>query len=344
MKSFNFHICCIGISITVFLLFILFVNLSPGHPEVTRTLAVAILMAILWVTEAVPLPVTALIPVVFFPLLGIMSGKKVASLYFNDVIFLFLGGFTMALAMEKWNLHRRIALKIILMVGSGYRRLLLGFMLGTSFLSMWISNTATVMMMTPIAMAVIRKLEEIGEEKKIKRFSTGLLLCIAYSGSIGGIATLIGTPPNAIFVKMMEIYFPNLPEVSFSSWFIFAMPIFTIFFICVLVLLILLYCPKENSLAERSIFYKEYDRLGPMRYEERLVAILFSVLALMWLTRADIKIGSYIIPGWSSLFRYPKFIDDGTVAIIISLTLFFIPCGKKEWKTIMDWETAKGLP
>ncbi|RLB13034.1 MAG: SLC13/DASS family transporter [Deltaproteobacteria bacterium] len=344
MKRFDFHILSLVTGIALFLFFLLFVDLSPKHPEVTRTMAVAILMALLWVTEAIPLPATALIPVVLFPFLGIMSGKKTASLYFNNVIFLFLGGFIMALAMEKWNLHRRIALKIILLIGSGYRRLLLGFMLATSFLSMWISNTATVMMMTPIAMAVISRLEEGKEQKRIRRFSIGLLLGIAYSASIGGIATLIGTPPNAIFVKIMGIYFPNIPEISFSSWFIFAMPISFTFFVFIWALLVFLYCPKEASSVDKSIFQKEYDRLGPMGYEEKVVAVLFSLLALMWLTRADIRIGSFIIHGWSSLFPDPKFIDDGTVAITVSLLLFFIPCQGKEWKTIMDWETAKGLP
>ena len=343
MRKTYFHFLSIISAIGIFILFIFFFNLSPEHPEVTRTMAVALLMAVLWITEVVPIAVTALIPVVLFPVLGIMDGRTTASFYFNNIIFLFLGGFIMALAMEKWNLHKRIALKIILFIGFEYRRLLLGFMLATAFLSMWISNTATVMMMTPIAMAVISKLEEKNKEG-VKKFSIGLLLGIAYSASIGGIATLIGTPPNAIFVKILEINFPDIPEVSFSSWFIFAMPISVFLLALTWILLIFLYCPKKVSTIDKSIFLKEYKELGLMKYEEKVVAILFSLLAVMWLTRADIKFGSFIIHGWSSLLPYPKLIDDGTIAIGISILLFFIPSNKKEWTPIMDWETTRKLP
>ncbi len=244
----------------------------------------------------------------------------------------------MALAMEKWNLHRRIALRIILTFGSEYRKLLFGFMLATAFLSMWISNTATVMLMTPIAMAVISRLE-----KDAKKFPVALLLGIAYSASIGGISTLVGTPPNAIFVKILEISFPEIPEVTFSSWFIFAFPISLILFLFTWLLLFFLYCPRNEKKIEKRIFLEEYKKLGPMRYEEKVVAFLFSLLAVMWLTRADIKIGNFTFPGWSSLLPHPEFIDDGTVAISVSILLFFIPCRKKR-ETVMDWETAKRLP
>ncbi len=343
VKNPFFSFLSILISFFVFLFIVCFVELNPAHPEMTRTIAVAVLMALLWVTEAIPLPVTALIPVVLFPFLGIMSGRQTASLYFNNVIFLFLGGFIMALAMQKWGLHRRIALKIIILIGTSYKRLLLGFMLATSFLSMWISNTATVMMMTPIAMSVIHRLDQEGRGEK-KRFDTGLLLGIAYSASIGGIATLIGTPPNAIFVKIMSMYFPDIPEVSFSSWFFFAAPITAILFVCCYALLVVLYCPKDSFSVNKEIFLEERKKLGPMSYEEKVVAVLFSVLAFLWFTRADIKIGNAKICGWASLFPYSDFIDDGTVAIAVAVFLFLIPCKNKGWGTIMDWESAKELP
>ncbi len=344
MKKIYKHTILFIISIFIFLCLIFTINLNPDHPEVTRTLAVAVLMALLWITEAIPLPVTALLPIILFPILGIMDGKKTASLYFNNIIFLFLGGFIMALAMEKWQLHRRIALKIILFMGTGYKRLLLGFMLATAFLSMWISNTATVMMMTPIAIAVISKMEDIGKKTAIRNFSIGLLLGIAYAASIGGIATLIGTPPNAIFAKIFEISFPDMPEISFSSWFMFAMPISIALFIFTWILLTVMYSPKTISLPNKSIFEEEFKKLGPMRYEEKIVATLFAILAVLWLTRSDIKIGSIFIHGWSSFLSYPKFIDDGTVAIAISFLLFVIPCSKGTDETIMDWKTAKKLP
>lgn len=233
--------------IILFLLIAIFGNLSPGHPEVTYTMAVAVLMAMWWITEVVPLAITSLLPVVLFPLLGIMNGKDVSSTYFNHVIFLFIGGFIIALAMQKWDLHRRIALKILMVTGVSPGRILLGFMFASSFLSMWISNTATAMMMVPILISIIQKLEEIIGKKEIKRYSIGLLLGVAYSASIGGIATLVGTPPNLSFARIFQIMFPEAPEVSFASWFIFALPITIIFFIITWSYLYFLFRPKNKK-------------------------------------------------------------------------------------------------
>jgi sodium-dependent dicarboxylate transporter 2/3/5 len=192
------------------LLILSFSDLQPGNPTVTRTAAVAVLMAVWWMTEAIPIPATALLPVALFPLLGIMSGQTVASMYFNNVIFLFIGGFVMALAMQKWNLHRRIALRILQLIGVSPKRIVLGFMTATFFLSMWISNTATTMMMIPMAMAINAKLKETFGREKMSRFSIGLLIGIAYAASIGGTATLIGTPPNLAFSRIFKISFPLL--------------------------------------------------------------------------------------------------------------------------------------
>ena len=158
-----------------------------------------------------------------------MNGKDVAGMYFNNVIFLFIGGFIMALAMQRWNLHRRIALRIILFIGVSPKKILLGFMVATAFLSMWISNTAAAMMMIPIAMAVITKLKDNFNHKIVNRFSVALLIGIAYAASIGGLATLIGTPPNLAFLRIFQIYFPGAPEITFADWFIFALPFAIIF-------------------------------------------------------------------------------------------------------------------
>ena len=173
-----------------FLIVLLFVDLEPGKPLITRTLAVAVLMAIWWVTEALPLAVTALVPLVAFPMLGVIDGKEISESYINHIIFLFMGGFIMALAMERWGLHKRIALYILKWVGVSPGRILLGFMLASALLSMWISNTATTMMMIPIVSSIIFELEENIGKKKISRYAIGLLLGIAYSASIGGTATL----------------------------------------------------------------------------------------------------------------------------------------------------------
>ena len=330
----------------VFFLFVLFfLDLKPGHPEVTRTLAVAVLMATWWVAEAVPLAVTALLPVVLFPLMGIMDGKVVSSTYFNHIIFLFLGGFMVALAMEKWNLHKRIALGIMMHVGISPAKILLGFMLATAFLSMWISNTATAMMMLPIGLSIILELEQTVNPDDIKRYSVAIFLGIAYSASIGGLATLVGTPPNLVLVKTLSILFPHAPEINFAEWMIMGLPISLTMLTVAWLLLYFMYRPKTKwEGISIQTFRKEYAQLGKMEFEERVVISLFIILALLWLTRADLILGHVTIPGWARLFGHPKYINDGTVAITIAVILFFIPSKNHPGDRIMDWKTANRLP
>ena len=329
----------------LFVLIILFGNLEPGNPQVTYTLAIALLMAIWWITEIIPLAVTALIPVVLFPLFGVMNGKDVSSTYFNHVIFLFIGGFLVALAMQKWNLHKRIALKILMFTGSSPARILLGFMFATAFLSMWISNTATAMMMVPILLSIISKLEDYIEKKELSRYSIGLLLGIAYSASVGGIATLVGTPPNLSFTRIFHIMFPQAPEIGFSEWFIFALPISVIFFVIIWAFLYFMYRPRTSWNELNNINFKEqYKDLGPASFEEKIILIDFVLLALLWLTRSGISIGEFTIPGWSSLFSNPKYLNDGTVAIGMSIILFFIPSRSNKKVRVLDWNTASKIP
>ena len=321
-----------------------FGDLNPENPLVTRAAAVAVLMAVWWVTEAIPIPATALLPVALFPLLGVMNGKNVAGMYFNNVIFLFIGGFIMALAMQRWQLHRRIALKIILFIGVSPKRILLGFMLATAFLSMWISNTATTMMMIPIAMAIITKLKDNFDIKAVSKFSIALLIGVAYAASIGGTATLIGTPPNLAFLRIFQIYFPEAPEITFADWFVFALPFAAVFLAVAWGLLTLLFVPRRESFeADSDVFKKEYQRLGKMRYEETMVLILFVAMALLWLFRKNIELGSFAIPGWSSLFPEAAFIDDGTIAIAVAMLLFIVPARTEGKKRLMNWETANKL-
>ncbi len=324
---------------------ILFADLDPENRKVTYTFAIALLMAIWWITEAIPLAVTALIPVVLFPLFGVVDGKTISAMYFNHLIFLFIGGFIMAFAMERWNLHRRIALKILLLVGVSPGRILLGFMLATSFLSMWMSNTATAMMMVPIALSIILKLEESLGEVKMGKYSIGLLLGIAYSASIGGIATLVGTPPNLSFARIISIVFPEMPDISFANWFIFALPATILLFIAAWLLLYFMYKPKSSwENIQLSDFRKEYDALGKAKIEEKIVLVLFITLASLWIFRSGFSIGSFVIPGWSQLFNAPSYLNDGTVAIFIALLLFIIPSKSKKGERIMNWETANKIP
>lgn len=327
------------------LMIILFADLDPGNKKVTYTLAIALLMAIWWITEALPLAVTALLPVALFPLFGVVDGKTISSMYFNHLIFLFIGGFLMAFAMERWNLHRRIALRILLLVGISPGRILLGFMLATSFLSMWMSNTATAMMMVPIALSIIFKLEESLGVVKMGKYSVGLLLGIAYSASIGGVATLVGTPPNLSFVRIVSIIFPEMTEISFANWFIFAFPVTVLLFIAAWLLLYFMYKPKNSwDNIQLNNFRKEYEALGKAKMEEKIVLILFIVLAFLWIFRTGFTIQSFEMPGWSKLFKTPSYINDGTVAIFISLILFILPSKSQKGERIMNWETANKIP
>jgi sodium-dependent dicarboxylate transporter 2/3/5 len=329
-------------------LFILFFDLSPGHREITYTAAIALLMAVWWITEAIPLAATALIPLFLFPAFGIMDGKAVANEYVNYIIFIFIGGFLVALAMERWNLHKRLALRILMFLGVQPRFILLGFMLAGAFLSMWISNTATTMMMVPIAIAIVSNLEEILGIEKVRKFSIGIFLGIAYSSSIGGIATLIGTPPNLVFVKIFNTFFPNAPDISFAQWFFFALPISVVFLFIVWGLLSLIFCPRIEMGLEKRVFSDQYKSLGPMSFEEKIVLVDFFILVFLWMFRADIIIGSFTIPGWSNLLPKAEFINDGTIAIAMAFILFLIPAKNRDHgndnRRILTWKTATRLP
>ncbi|MEW5923915.1 MAG: SLC13 family permease [Candidatus Zixiibacteriota bacterium] len=327
------------------LVILIFFDLDPTNPLVGRTAAVAILMAVWWITEAIPIAATALLPVVLFPLLGVMSGKDVSPEYFNNVIFLFIGGFIIALAMQKWNLHRRVALRIMLLIGVSPRKLLLGFMVATAFLSMWISNTATTMMMIPIVLAVIDKLEENFGGEAVGKLPAGLLIGIAYAASIGGIATLIGTPPNLAFIRIFKIYFPESPEISFASWIMFGLPFTIVFLLIAWQLLVWMFVPRGSRLkTDVRLFMDEHRRLGKITFEEKIVLSVFIAVALLWIFRQNINVGTLTIPGWSSLFPEKSFIDDGTVAVTMAMLFFIIPARTKGKGALMDWHTAVKLP
>ncbi len=322
----------------------LFCDLKPGKPEVTEMAGISTWMAIWWITEAAPLYLTALIPVTLFPAMGITDGKTVSAQYFNHVIFLFLGGFMVAQSMQRWNLHRRIALRILMVFGVKPKRVLAGFMVATAFLSMWISNTATTMMMVPIILAIILKFEEMAGKEATHRYAVGLLLGVAYSASIGGAATLVGTPPNPVFIKIFAISFPNAPEISFAQWFLFAMPVALVFLGLVWLYIGTLYCRKLPVDIDVKEFRQQYNELGPMSYEEKFVFFDFLALAVLWLTRSGVSIAGHKIPGWSGLFTAPDYFNDGTVAIAVASLLFLIPSRSEPDKRLIDWDAVKDLP
>jgi len=322
----------------------LFVELDEKNSKITYMAAVAFLMAVFWVTEALPLAITALFPLVLFPFFGIMNGKSVASQYFNHIIFLFIGGFLMAIAMEKWSLHKRIALKILLFFGNTLPKILLGFMAATAFLSMWISNTATAMMMVPIVFSVVLELESLTEPQKVKNIATALFLGVAYSASVGGIATLIGTPPNLTFARIFNITFPLAPEMTFAEWLVGAFPVsLAMFFLVWSFLTFTLLRSKEEFIVNKSIFRKELVKLGKFSYEEKAVFICFVTLAFLWIFRSDIKIGSFILPGWSTVFKMPAYINDGTTAVLVAVALFIIPAKNKPGR-LLEKDAILKLP
>ena len=312
--------------IILFLTVLIFFDFNPDNPLTTRMAAIALLMAIWWITDAIPLYATALLPVLLYPLLGIMKGNVIAPVYINSTIFLFIGGFIIALTMQRWNLHRRIALYIIRIIGGGANLIILGFMVSAAFLSMWISNTATAVMMVPIGLAIILQMEERFEKNDTHNFTISLMLGIAYACSLGGIATLVGTPPNLAFVRIFSILFPSAEPIAFGSWFLMAFPITVIMvFIVWLILTQLIFRVSPRIRVDRSLIEKEYHELGPMSYEERVVLGLFASTAALWVFRKKLEIGSFSIPGWSQLLPYPELIDDGTVALFMALLLFLIP-------------------
>ncbi len=317
--------------------------LQTSDRSINFTLATAALMAYYWITETLPIAVTSLLPMICFPLTGVMDGKSVAAQYFNHVIFLFIGGFLIALAMQKWNLHKRIALNIILQFGKSRKKVLLGFMITASFLSMWISNTATAMMMLPIGISVIQSYQF---DEKNTSFPRALLLGIAYSCSVGGIATLIGTPPNLVMVKMLGIFYPGTLEITFSQWMFFALPVSLVLFISVYLVLTIKYrfSDKIGGRQSVSLFRERLQELGSISYEEKWVLIIFITMAFLWMFRQDIVIGQFKLPGWSGIFPHPEYINDGVVAITMGFILFIIPSKNQVKCQIMEWKDVKELP
>ena len=330
-----------------FLMILFFFDAGPEYPKAAPMAAVAALMAFWWITDAIPLFATALLPMVLFPLLGILKSKAVAPVYINSTIFLFLGGFMIALTMEKWFLHKRIALFIIRFIGGGPARITLGFMLAAAFLSMWISNTATAIMMVPIGMAIISQLEDKFGIAETRTFTAGLMLGIAYACSLGGIATLVGTPPNLSFARIFEISFPAADPIAFGTWILMGLPLSAVMLLVVWGLLTRLFfrVPSHISIP-RSIIGEEYRKLGKMTFEEKAVLVVFLMTAALWVFRKDLNLGRFIIPGWSGLLPYPDMIDDGTVAMLMALVLFFIPSHKREpgSPSIMGPDVIKKLP
>ncbi|MZH03435.1 MAG: SLC13/DASS family transporter, partial [Nitrospinae bacterium] len=360
--NFNRQLIVLATGAAFFLTLITMPTFEGLTPQGQRMLAVTALMAIWWIGEGTSLAVTALLPLVLFPLLGILPSKLVAPNYANHLIFLFLGGFMIALAMEKWNFHKRLALWIISAIGTRPQRLVLGFMTATAFLSMWISNTASTMMMFPVAMAVVRQialdasLEGVKNADSQLKIEQGLglvlMLSLAYSASIGGVGTLIGTAPNIVFAGFYKKLFPENPEITFFQWMVMAIPVVMVFIPIVWIYLCRFVSPiplKCISAGSHEIIQQELEELGPINRAEKTVAVVFCCTAFLWIFRQPISFGSFVLPGWSGLFANPKYLHDSTVAMSMGILLMVLPVdgkrgrdlnGKREF-FVLDWTTVQ---
>ncbi len=340
MKS-KFFFQVLGPIIALF--FSLFMDISPGNKAVTHMAGIAIWMSIWWISEAVNLGITAMIPVLMLPLLGIAEVKTVAQQYTDSIIFLFFGGFMIAFAIEKWGLHKRIALKILSIVGTSPRNVLLGLMLSTFLISNWISNTATTIMLFSAVLALVSETSNYLKTHKTE-FSAAMLLGLAFSATIGGMATPVGTPPNMYFFKVFRENYAQDYDLNFLKWCYIGFPIALVFLFMCFWVLYKYYLPSNLRFdINREYFKKQLKELGKMSYEEKWIFGIFLTCVFLWFFRADIDFGILKIKGWANLLHAPKFIDDSSVAILAAVLLFLIPSKAKNDSALLEWDDAKKL-
>ena len=318
------------------LLFFIVINLPNYLVSQTAdaVIAAALWMVIWWITEAVHIAVTALLPIILFPLLGVMSASDVGANYGSPIIFLFFGGFVLALALEKVNLHKRIALTIIKFTGTTPNKVVLGFMIATAFLSMWISNTASTVVMLPIAISVISLLihDTDGFTKGDKNFALSVMLGIAFSANAGGIATVIGTPPNSVLIGLLENEYQI--EISFIKWMTMGLP-FAILMVtlCYLVLVKWMFpCKDIKFEASSHVISDELKKLGKLSIQERRVLTIFGVTISLWICRTLIN---QLVPALK--------LTDTIISLIGALSLFAIPMNFKKGTFILSWNDTSKL-
>ncbi|MEZ4701008.1 MAG: DASS family sodium-coupled anion symporter [Rhodothermales bacterium] len=318
----------------LFLVFGYFVHPEGLTDEGRMVMASTVWIAVWWITEAVPIAVTSLLPIVLFPLTGSLSLSATTAAFGDKFVFLYVGGFIIAIAIERWRLHRRIALSIINVIGTNVSRMILGFMVATAFLSMWISNTATAVMMLPIAMAIVAQLKDnpatLEDENAI--FGKALMLAIAYSASIGGMATLIGTPPNLVLAGVIKETYQV--EITFAQWIVIGLPIsLLLLFICWQYLTRVVFPLRHKTIPGGRAEIREHLRaLGPLSFEEKMVLLVFVGTALAWISRSFL------------LARFLPAIDDTIIGIAGAIALFLLPASRATGGKILDWETAVKLP
>jgi sodium-dependent dicarboxylate transporter 2/3/5 len=322
----------------LFFVVILLLPVKIHSPEAKQTLAIAVLMATWWVSEALPIAAVSILPLVLFPAFGIMGSSEVSSQYGHRLIFLFMSGFLIAVAMQKWKLHRRIALYIINTIGTGPKRIILGFMVASGFLSMWVSNTATTMMMATVGLAVVSFVTTASEEEgtgkaRLKtNFGVALMLGIAYACNIGGMGTIIGTPPNALLVAFMENNMGQ--EISFLNWMLVGIPIVVILLPMAWWYLTNVSSPihLETIPGGGDLIEEKIEELGPMGKGEKRVLAVFALTAFLWIIR------SFLIT------PYLPMVGDATIGMTMSILLFMIPVNLEGGEFALDWEWAVKIP
>ncbi len=314
------------------IVFLLLVFLVPLEYSQTKVIGVAGWMITWWITQVIPIGATALLPMVLFPALGVESLKSVTSNYANPIIYLFFGGFVLGLAIERWNLHQRFALIILKKSGNQPRMIIFGSMLATAIMSMWISNTASTMMMLPIGLSITQLLQDqFPSEKACNQFTLCLLLGLAYAANIGGIATLIGTPPNLVLAALAGETLGI--EIGFTDWFIMALPLTALLFLLAhFVNTRILFRVQSNRLSGmRELLDQKIEKLGPQGSGEKRVQLVFLATALLWIFRTPLS----KLPGMD-------FLSDPIIAVASAVSLFIIPSGERG--PLLTWDDTRSLP
>ena len=294
---------------------------DPLYPLIPVMIGLTFWMAIWWLSECVHLAVTSFLPFIFLPGSGIADIKVISAQYMDPILFLFIGGFLIAFAIEKWGLHRRLALSILSSTGKTSGSVLTGVMLTSFIISMWISNTATVMMLLSAVLAVILQLKEHIKDTEIhRRTSAALLIGLAYAANIGGMSTLVGTPTNMIFYRFYSEQFGSQYPITFIGWMAVALPIAVVLLIVTRITLKFTLLKSESSYPfDRSLFIAQRKALGKWNRDEKYTAFVFGATVLLWFSRGDIELGTYTVSGWASLLPYPTQVTDGTTAIFMAL-------------------------
>lgn len=326
----------------VFLIILALPNPAGLSPEGKRAAAVALLMTIWWISEAIPIYATAFLPLALYPLLGILPAEETAANYGHNYVLMLLAGFFLAKAIELQHLHKRIALIVIKLLGTSRRTIILSFMIATAFLSMWIANVAVALLMLPIALAIIGK--EESQEEKAGAFGLAMMLAIAYAASVGGTATLIGTPPNMVFAGMLQKLFPEAPEISFFTWMKVGLPVVLIFLPVIWIYLTRYFRISGSFSGSEGIIGSELRALGRMSAGEKRVFAIFMITALGWIFRRDFVFDETVIPGWGTLLGVGEYVHDSTVAVACAMLLFILPDGQGGGRRLLDWKAAESVP